>query len=191
MNTDFTAGELENVLEYWKDISQDPEYISKETGLEINKILSILDILKKEGKIENYEPVIEKILLFREMIEPSIFNKLNLRQFNDTSKYLFNKKKINKVYDAKIFDIVVKSMEMNNNYVEFDCVIDYKGIDYPFLLDYDSEDQVYYGSREGKKIITELRNKLGDNIEILHQTTLKIIEENLPKDFWEVISKHN
>ena len=192
MNIDFTAGELETVLGYWKDVSQDTEYISQETGLELEKIYSILDTLQEEGKIKNYEPVMnERIRRFFEMVDPEAFKSLNLGQFASNNKYLFNKKKIDRIYDAMIFDIVVKTMEMDNNCVIFDCVVDHKGKEYPFLMVYDSEEQVYYGSKDGKQVIQELRDSLGDNMERFNQTTMKILQENLPEDFWEVVSKHN
>jgi hypothetical protein len=192
MNIDFTAGELETVLEYWKDVSQDPEYISQETGLEIEKIISILETLQEEGKIKNYEPVMnERIRRFFEMVDPGAFNSLKLNQFNSHNKYFFNKKKIDKIYDAIIFDIVVKTMEMDNNCVIFDCVVDHKSKEYPFLMVYDADEQVYYGSRDGKQVVQELREALGDNMERFDQTTMKILHENLPEDFWEVVSKHN
>jgi DNA-binding Lrp family transcriptional regulator len=192
MNIDFTTGELETVLGYWKDVSQDTEYISQETGLELEKIYSILDTLQEEGKIKNYEPVMnERIRRFFEMVDPETYQSLKLGQFTSHNKYFFNKKKIDRIYDAMIFDIVVKTMEMDNNCVIFDCVVDHKSKEYPFLMVYDADEQVYYGSRDGKQVVQELREALGDNMERFDQTTMKILHENLPEDFWEVVSKHN
>lgn len=69
---EFNESEKDIVYSYWIDISQDPEWISQDTGIDSSKVIDILKSLSDEGKIKNFdESQISKIKKFNEMIGPS------------------------------------------------------------------------------------------------------------------------
>lgn len=173
--------EMDKVMEYWNDITQDIRLISQELEIPENKVREILTQLQTENKIENFEIL--------ESVDPETGNILKLKHFGP--EYTFSKRNVNKLYDALIFDIEVKTMEADNESVVFDCEVNYKNRKYPFLMVYDTQEQVFYGSREGKETVRELMDALGENEERFHQTTLKIINELLPEDYWEGKNKQN
>jgi hypothetical protein len=51
----FNQAEKDIVQNHWIDISQDPDFISQETGLDKNQVLGILKLLSKEGRIEGFD----------------------------------------------------------------------------------------------------------------------------------------
>jgi len=52
---DFTPTEKDNVQTYWIDISQDPDFISQDSGMDKSKVLNILKVLSDEGSIRDFE----------------------------------------------------------------------------------------------------------------------------------------
>lgn len=189
MEKDLTPYEIDTIMEYWQDVSQDPQYISSETNIDLNVVVSILKLLQSEGKIKF--DMKDNILKFNEMVHPEVLKSLKIGQ-KDKSKYFFNKKRIDRIYDAIIFDVVAYSMEMDGDTaVRIDCLATVKGKEYPFIIEWTIDDEVYYGSKEGKAVVENLRRELGDNINRFDQTTLKILNENLPEDFWQYRSQHN
>jgi len=173
--------EMDKVMEYWNDITQDIGLISQELEIPENKVREILTQLQTENKIDNFEIL--------ESVDPETGNILKLKHFGP--EYSFSKRKINKLYDALIFEIEVRTMEADNESVVFDCEVNYKNRKYSFLIVYDAQEEVFYGSRDGEKTVRELMEALGENIERFHQTTLKIINELLPDDYWEGKNKQN
>jgi hypothetical protein len=178
---EITPYEIEVVMEYWNDITQDVEVISSETGMDMDKVKHILSKLQGEEKIENFR--------IDESVDPETGKILKVRHFG--SDYNFSKKRIDRVYDSIIFNIEVKSMEAGNEQVIFECLVNFKHRQIPFYMVYDIEENVYYGSPEGKDTVTELRKSLGDNIEMFDQTTFKIISDLIPEDYWEGKIKQN
>ena len=101
----FSANELETIMEYWQDISQDPEYISRELNMNIKKVNQILSELQSNGDIEGY-------ILEEGAVNPEMSRILNLSQFSKDEKYFFKKKNIGMFYDKHIFLIEVDIMKM-------------------------------------------------------------------------------
>ncbi len=64
----FTPVEIEEVLNVYQDESQDPNYISESTGIELGKVISILTHLQSQGDIEDFGIVVSenKVLMFNE-----------------------------------------------------------------------------------------------------------------------------
>ena len=61
--------ERDLIQNYWTDISQDPEWISKDTGLDYGKVMEILRLLQKNGDIKDFdESEFRKILKFNEVV---------------------------------------------------------------------------------------------------------------------------
>lgn len=178
---DYNSYNIDKVMEYWNDISQDIDFISSELKLDKKTIINILKKLQKEGKVE-YETI-------EESINPDIKNSLNLKHFSNN--YTFKNKKINKLYDSIIFDIYVKSVESFIDNIIFDCELTFKNKTYSFIISYDSDENVYYASLDGKDSIKKLLSIMNDNLERLHQSTMKIINDNIPTDYWEGKVKQN
>ena len=67
---EFTNLELEEVMSLWQDKSQDPTWIAKDTGYDLERVLDILQYLQDEGQIEGFErPITEKkVLKFRDYL---------------------------------------------------------------------------------------------------------------------------
>ena len=53
----YSQNDIENVLEYWQDISQDVKYISDELNLDINNVIDILSKLQSENQINGFEKI--------------------------------------------------------------------------------------------------------------------------------------
>lgn len=71
---EFSEGEKDTIHNYWVDISQDPEWISEDSGIDYQKVIDILTSLSKEGEIKNFnQSEITKVKKFNEMIDPSEF----------------------------------------------------------------------------------------------------------------------
>jgi ribosome-associated protein YbcJ (S4-like RNA binding protein) len=189
MEKEITPFEIDTVMEYWQDITQDPQYISTETQIEMDKVISILKILQSEGKIKF--DMTDKIIKFNEMVDPQTLKSLNITK-RDDSKYFFTKKKINKIYDSFIFDLVVHDMELVYDILlRVNCTLSIKGKEYPFVIIWESDDKVYYATTEGKDTIKKIMNSIGDNIQRFHQLTLKVLTENVPDDLWEYRAQNN
>lgn len=58
---DFSHVDMEDVLEYWEEVSQDPKFISRETGIELAKVYQILDSLKRSGQINTDSDELESL----------------------------------------------------------------------------------------------------------------------------------
>ena len=194
---DFTMSDMDDVLEYWQDVSQDPKFISNETGIELNKVIQILDTLERRGDISGFKKIERKmegkILLFEDL-NPETAKLLKLSQITKgtgNKDYFFDEKDINEVYDAHVFEIRTKKVYVSGDIIVFPITLTHKGQDYEMLLLYTSDDDVLYGSKD-KDGVLEVRKALGDqNIEILNDTTLQIVNDHIPQDFWEVRNRQN
>ena len=51
----FTSIEKDLVQSNWIDVSQDPDFISQETGIDKDIVISILQKLSDEGRIEGFD----------------------------------------------------------------------------------------------------------------------------------------
>jgi|688.fasta_scaffold514075_1 hypothetical protein len=65
---EFTSTEKDLVQNYWIDFSQDPDFISQDTGIDKNTVLDILTRLNKEGRIDGFNiDEISKVRKFNEI----------------------------------------------------------------------------------------------------------------------------
>jgi hypothetical protein len=199
---DFTNNDMENVLEYWQDVSQDPEFISKETDLDLNTVIQILDTLQKRGDISGFNKIERrrnldesKVLLFEELVDPEVIKSLKLDKFTDKEeykKYFFDEREINEVYDAHIFEIKVIKVVYQQGLIVIPLEIEYKGSDYSMFMVYDSDDNVHYGSKTGEDGVEKITKTLGEeNMELFDSVTEQILNDHIPNDFWEIRNKLN
>lgn len=193
---DFTMSDMEDILEYWQDVSQDPKFISNETGMELDKVIQILDTLQRRGDISGFKKIEKKmegkILLFEDL-NPETVKSLKLSQLTKSgSEYFFDEKDIDMVYDAHIFEVRTTKMYFEKNLVIIPLNITYKNQDYKMVMLYTPNDEVFYGTDNGKNGISKVKEALGEqNMEIFDDVTLQIINERIPVDFWEVRDRQN
>jgi hypothetical protein len=194
---DFTHSDMEDVLEYWQDISQDTEFISQETGLDINKVIQILDTLQKRGDISGFnridrrKPTVneDKVLLFEELMDPEMRKELKLDQLtktHDDKDYFFDEKEIGEVYDAHIFEVKAIKAVYQQGLIIIPLEVTVKGKDYDMFMVYSPDENVYYGGPEGEKTVQSLRDVLGPNWNLFDEVTEQILNNHIPLDFWEV-----
>lgn len=198
---DFSMSDMEDVLEYWQDISQDPKFISNETGLSIDKVVQILNTLQKRGDITGFTPIEKKykvqedrILLFNELVSPGVFKSLGLDKMDKSSTdkdYFFTEKEIDEVYDAHIFEIRAIKIVSKSGMLIIPIEVSVKSMNYNIFIVYTSDEDVFYGSEDGDKTINDIKTLLGANWDIFEDTVSQIIDENIPVDYWDVINKVN
>ena len=64
----FTKTELDLVQNHWVDISQDPDFISQETGIDKNDVIDMLRYLSDKGRIDNFDTnKRDRVRTFKEM----------------------------------------------------------------------------------------------------------------------------
>lgn len=189
----FTTVEIEEVLGIYQDESQDPEYISESTGLELEKVLMILEHLQSQGDIKNFNKIERKkilsedrIILFSETyVDLEVIKSLKLDKLDD-KKYFFSEKEIQEVYDAHIFEIKAEKAVIQSWGLIISLTVTHKMRDYEISMIYTPDENVYYADQEGLETIKSLKNALGDNWEFFHEVTNQILNDHFPKDFWEV-----
>jgi len=197
----FTTVEIEEVLSIFQDESQDPEYISESTGMEIEKVLSILNHLQSQGDIQGFNKIErkmniseDKVILFSEsIISPDLRKELKIDQLVKGSKdknYFFDEKDINEVYNAHIFEIKVTKVIYQNAVVIFPLVVTIKNHDFEMFMVYHPDENVYYASEKGESLI-KLKSLLGNNSELFDEVTERILNDHIPQDFWEVKNIQN
>ena len=199
---DFTLNDMENVLEYWQDVSQDPEFIAKETDLDLNTVIQILHTLQKRGDISGFSKITrrkpnvneDKVLLFEELMDPEMRKALKLDQLtktHDDKDYFFDEKEINEVYDAHIFEVKAIKVVLQQSVLIIPLEVTVKGKDYDMFMVYSADENVYYGSKEGEKTVQSLREVLGNNWNLFDEVTEQILNDHIPLDFWEVKNMQN
>jgi hypothetical protein len=193
---DFTHSDMEDVLEYWQDVSQDPDFISKETGLDLYKVIQILETLQKRGDISGFEKVKvnqvdeSKVLLFEDIVSPKIRKELRLDQLTKKSNdknYFFDEKEIGKVYDAHIFEVKAMKVFYLPDLINIPLEVTIKGKDYFLSIVYLPDENIYYS---GDKL-DDLKNALGNNSKLFDEVTQQILDDHIPFDFWEVKNMQN
>lgn len=124
-----------------------------------------------------------------ELIDQQVLNDLNIKKI-DRSKYFFSHKEINQLYDAHIFEILVKDMNLDTGgkAVLINLLVTYKFKDYGVGILYMDDENVFYGDLTDEEFgITELRQDMGEsNMEIFNDVTEQIIDELIPIDFWQI-----
>lgn len=194
---DFTMNDMEDVLEYWQDISQDPKFISNETGLPIGKVVQILNTLQKRGDISGFSPIEKKynenkVLLFNELVSTDVFKSLELDKM-DKSKdkdYFFDEKVIDEVYDTHIFEVRAIKIVSKSRMLIIPIEVSVKSRDYNMFIAYTADEDVIVGS-EMEETINDIKKSIGSNWNMFEDIIDQIIEENIPTDYWDVINKLN
>jgi hypothetical protein len=185
---DYTPNEIEDIIEYWQDISQDPVFIADEIGMEFDKVVEILEILQGRGEISGFSRISkrksdvddDKVLLFEELISPEMRNTLT------DNDYFFDEKEINEIYEAYIFEIKVTKSFYKGGMIFIPLEVTIKGKSISIFMVYSPDENVYYDSETGDGEVDELRNILGSNWKLFDEVTEKILSDNLPEDFWQV-----
>lgn len=194
----FSSIDIENVLSYWVDVSQDPVFISQETGISLETVLLILEHLQSSGNINNFSKIEkrkaineDRILLFEELVDQITSDRLKLNQLTqgfDNKQYFFGHKDINEIYDAYKLEVLVKSVDLISLGVQFHIIVTHNDTKYDMYVYYDSNEEVWYGSQKGEGEVKKLQDVLGNDMETLNDVTRKIITDIIPDDFWEVRS---
>lgn len=171
--------DIDLVQSFWVDSSQDVDWICDQIGFSKKKVEEILNYLSNEGMIEGWS------------VSESIINKDDFPDKND-KRYFYDKKEINEEYDNNIFQILAKTIYVNetNDGLLIDCLVSYKHLDYPIVIIYFSDEEMYYGSRgkEWDELVKALGPRYTKFLEsLLHQ----ILKDNVPDNFWKVRGIHN
>lgn len=180
--------EIEQVLEYWSDISQDVDLISRELEIDRVKVIEILEHLQMDGQIKNYKPMKmdeDRILKFNELV-----NELGVKD----DRYFYKEKKINQAYDLYAFIIEVYTILFSpNGYLDISVAVEYNGSKYPFKIVYYSDDTIYHTTTKKDTIkMREIMEILGEeNAEKLKEGLDDILDSLVPDDFWKVRSDSN
>jgi hypothetical protein len=124
-----------------------------------------------------------------ELIDQQVLSDLNIKKI-DRSKYFFSHKEINQLYDAHIFEILVKDMNLDTGgkAVLINLLVTYKFKDYGVGILYMDDENVFYGDLTDEELgVSDLRQDMGEsNMEIFNDVTEQIIDELIPIDFWEI-----
>lgn len=124
-----------------------------------------------------------------ELIDQEVLNHLNIKKI-DRSKYFFSHKEINQLYDAQIFEVLVKDMNLDTGgkAVLINLLVTYKFKDYGVGILYMDDENVFYGDLTDEELgVSDLRQDMGEsNMEIFNDVTEQIINELIPVDFWEI-----
>ena len=124
-----------------------------------------------------------------ELIDQQVLNDLNIKKI-DRSKYFFSHKEINQLYDAHIFEILVKDMNLDTGgkAVLINLLVTYKFKDYGVGILYMDDENVFYADLTDEELgVSDLRQDMGEsNMEIFNDVTEQIIDELIPIDFWQI-----
>ncbi|NBO22312.1 hypothetical protein EBU94_03075 [bacterium] len=176
--------EMEEVLDLWQNVSKDPEYISKDMGITLEKVHVILNELSNRGDIKDYE---EKIVRFDEMyLDDETRKKLDLERLQGF-KHLYD------VYFGDGFEIHLISMVKSKDMVSifFSISTDYV-LPVVIRMVYTPDDNVWFigpGLEDGdheecKRMLDHIKN-LGKEKKF-HILTNKILSDLLPSDYWSL-----
>jgi hypothetical protein len=64
---DFNQDEIDLVHTMWANETQDEDVIASESGIKVNRVIGILELLSKQGKIKDFS-VEDEIITFKEML---------------------------------------------------------------------------------------------------------------------------
>ncbi len=190
----YSQNDIENVLEYWQDISQDVQYISDELNLDINNVIDILSKLQSENQISGFEKIQKRkqvlqektVQSFLESLDPETLKALKLDKLK-SKEYFFTEKEVNEIYDNHIFLTKVSKITCDGDFVVITLNIEYRNTEFDIFMVYFSDDTVFYGSEKGKSELSRFFETMGpDNIEEFNIVTSRILDDHIPEDFWEV-----
>jgi len=191
---DLKRDEIDLIFGYWKDISQDPEFISQDTGIELDRVNKILQLLSDQRKIKDFISEEYKVLSFNELMSPELSIQLGLPSFQkdiDDKDYFFDNKEVNKTWDEDVIKIHVSSVKFDGDSLVFDTIVTISGKDFPIYILVDFESNVEFGSPNGMKYVDDFIDSLGDELEYFQDMFEDVYGELIPNDFWETRSKIN
>lgn len=190
----FRNDEIDIIHSLWMDTSQDPEFISQETGINLDKVLGILEFLTAKGKIKNFEIDESKILLYEELVDIDDYFALGLDKLStdkDDTDYFFSDMDLNKTFVKGPFTVLVRSKHFQQDYVVLDLDVSYMDETYPIFLYYDREERVFFLTPGQPEVLDIFLEDLGDNLYNFYGFTDEILDKIIPYDFWETRAKFN
>jgi len=186
--------EIDLIHAYWQDQSQDPEFISEDTGIDLDRVMEILQILSKEGKIKDFQIDESKILLYEELVDLDDYFALDLDKIstkgNDTD-YFFSDMDLNKTFNKGPFTVLVRSKHFQQDYVILDMDVSYMDETYPIFMYYDRTERVFFLTPNDTEILEIFYDHLGENLKKFHLFCEEILDRLIPFDFWDTRAKFN
>jgi hypothetical protein len=176
------------------DTSQDPEFISQETGIELDKVLDILKFLSSKGKIKDFKIDESKILLYEELVDIDDYFALDLDKLStkqDDTDYFFSDMDLNKNFMKGPFTVLVRSKHFQQDYVVLDLDVTYLDETYPLFMYYDREERVFFLTPGQPEVLDIFLEDLGDNVYKFYGFSDEILDKIIPFDFWETRAKFN
>ena len=64
---DFNQDEIDLVHTMWANETQDEDVIASESGIKVDRVIGILELLSKQGKIKDFS-LEDEIITFKEML---------------------------------------------------------------------------------------------------------------------------
>jgi hypothetical protein len=190
----FKNDEIDTIHSLWMDTSQDPEFISQETGIELDKVLDILKFLSSKGKIKNFKIDESKILLYEELVDIDDYFALDLDKLStkqDDTDYFFSDMDLNKNFMKGPFTVLVRSKHFQQDYVVLDLDVTYLDETYPLFMYYDREERVFFLTPGQPEVLDIFLEDLGDNVYKFYEFSDEILDKIIPFDFWETRAKFN
>lgn len=191
---DLKRDEIDLIFGYWKDISQDPEFISQDTGIDLDRVNKILQFLSSQRKIKDFISNESKVLSFNELMDPELSIELGLPSFQkniDDKDYFFDEKEVNKTWDEDIIKIHVSSVKFDGDSLIFDTIVTISGKDFPIFILVGFDSSVEFGSPKGMEYVDDFMDSLGAEFEYFQDMFDDVYDEVIPQDFWEIRSKMN
>lgn len=186
--------EIDLIHSYWKDQSQDPEFISQDTGIDLEKVMEILELLSNQGKIKDFHIDENKIFLYEELIDIDDYFGLELDKLStkgDDTDYFFSDVELNKTFTKGPFTVLVRSKHFQQDYVILDMDVSYLDETYPISLYYDRLERVFFFTPGMPEILDFFYEEIGSNKQKFHKFSEEILDKVIPLDFWETRSKFN
>jgi hypothetical protein len=190
----FKNDEIDTIHSLWMDTSQDPEFISQETGIELDKVLDILKFLSSKGKIKDFKIDESKILLYEELVDIDDYFALDLDKLStkqDDTDYFFSDMDLNKNFMKGPFTVLVRSKHFQQDYVVLDLDVTYLDETYPLFMYYDREERVFFLTPGQPEVLDIFLEDLGDNVYKFYGFSDEILDKIIPFDFWETRAKFN
>lgn len=191
---EFKKDEIDLVFSYWMDVSQDPDFISTDTDISIDKVHDILNLLSEQGKIDDYSINENRIFLFEELLDIDDYFALDLDKFStsgDDLEYFFDFVEINKRFNKDPFTILVKSKSFHQDYIILSMDVIYLDKTYSISLLLDRTDSVYFISEDRSSSLEDFFDVLGDDKQRFFKFSEEVLDRLVPYDFWETKSKFN
>jgi len=190
----FERDEIDLVFSYWKDISQDPEFISEDTGIELETVIGVLELLSKQGKIKDFHLNENKIFLFEELVDIDDYFALDLDKLStgkDDTDYFFTDVDLKKSFTKGPFTIMVHSKHFEQDYIVLDLDVSYLDETYPIFLYYDRNERVFFMTPGQPEVLDIFLEELGENVQKFYEFSQEILDKIIPYDFWETKAKFN